>query len=152
MQGARQRCFRIRRGGAVFRVLAAVEFLRVFAPDLDAEALARVDLFPPDTARRLAALVVFLTDLLAALVVFLPAFFAADLADRAPVMGARLATLVARLAALVPRLATLLARFAVLAALTVRLTALFTRLDAALDDARVDRYVIVKRIWSPTAW
>ena len=138
--------------------------------------LARDEMFPPDAARRFAPLTVFLVVLLVVLVAFVTAFFAADRPDRAPVF--RFAALVGRLTVLAERFAVLLVRLAVvgervallafcgvnvtalfavlaprLAPLAVFLPPLVTRLAtaAALDAARVERCVIVNRIWSPTA-
>ena len=81
--------------------------------------VARDEIFPPDAARRVAPLTVFLVVRLVVLVAFATAFFAADRPDRAPVfrfavLAVRPTVLPARLALVVARLTVLGARFAVL--------------------------------------
>lgn len=133
-----QRCFRTRRGAA-FRVPAG-DRRRAFEADLEVDAFARDEIFPPAAARRVAPVMVFLVvRLVVLLVAFATAFFPVDRPDRGPVFS--FAAPATRWIALADRLETLAARLTVLddrfAVLLVRLTVVGERI-ALLDFRGVD--------------
>ena len=125
--------------------------------------LARDEIFPPDAARRLAPLTVFLVVLLRVVVAFATALVAADRPDRAPVfrfavLAVRLAVVVARLTVLGERVAVLLVRLAVvgervalLALCRVDVTALFAVLAPRLAPRAVFLPALVTRLAAAAA-